>query len=283
MDPFTQSKPGGLMQAYQWVSDKVNRLWNDYTGQSAIDRQNSAQMELAKYQAQVNEDFYNKYSSPEALMRQYREAGLNPNLVYGSAGAGQSNVPSFSAPHVERNLSGSDKLNKALSVMSAVQGIMQGQYQTVAAREAAEQSALKTINDRTNALRNRLDYDAESSIIGYSPSINYSPFFKRSSQGRLRGDVGFSFGSIDDTPLGAYSRAARQGRINNWLRTSSQNLYDFGYSLDADYNTLSLPSAIAPYMQYRNNNQRLRYELDDELKRLGMYGKLGLAAARLFF
>lgn len=272
----------GLGSALADVGDWIGDRWRDFTGVTAVEEQNKANLELAKYQAQINEDFYNKYSSPDALMRQYREAGLNPNLVYGSASAGQSNVPSFDAPHVERNMSGSDKLNKALSVMSAVQGIMQGQYQTVAAREAAEQSAIKTLNDKTIAFRNALDYATESEIVGLQPSLGIKPFFKRSSLGRLKPSVSAVYGDgFSDFQM--YSRAAREGRINNWMRSGAQNLFDFGVSIDPDYKALSLPSGIAPYMQYRNNNLRLRYELDDELRRLGVYGRLGLAAARLFF
>lgn len=43
-------------------------------------------------QAQIgrdwSEDMYNKYYSPSAQVGQYKEAGLNPALMYGSAGAG---------------------------------------------------------------------------------------------------------------------------------------------------------------------------------------------------
>lgn len=272
----------GLKQAYNWAHNGLNRLWDDFTGKTAIDKQNAANLELAKYQTQMQEEFYNKYSSPEALMRQYREAGLNPNLVYGSASAGQGNVPSFNAPHVERNMSGSDKLNKALSVVSAVQGLMQGQYQTVAAREAAEQSALKTINDRTNALRNRLDYDTESEIIGYSPSLGYHPFFKRSSQGRLKGDVSVSF-MEPESAFGYYSRAAREARINQFALPALENQFNFGFSDDGYGTMYKLSNGFVPYQQTRLKKADLDYQLTDELKRLGVYGRLGLAAAKLFF
>ena len=90
----------GVNQAFDWLGDR----WRDFTGVTAIDKQNAANMELAKYQFKMQEDMYNKYSSPSALMRQFKEAGLNPNLVYGSASSGQSNVPSFSAPHIEPDI-----------------------------------------------------------------------------------------------------------------------------------------------------------------------------------
>lgn len=266
-----------------WASDGISNIWNDLTGQTAIDKQNAANMEMARYQQQMQEQMYEKYSSPAALMRQFREAGLNPNLVYGSASSGQSNVPSFSAPHIERNMSGSDKLNKALSVMSAVQGIMQGQYQTVAAREAAEQSALKTFNDRTIALRNRLDYDTESEIRGYAPDLGYIPFFSRSSQGRLPHNATASLGNMDDTAFGFYTRAARESAINKFALPGLERLYDYGITDDGYGNQKVLPEYFVPLRNTQLNRANLEYQLSDELKRLGVYGRLGLAAARLFF
>lgn len=44
--------------------------------------------ELARYNTQLSEDLYNKYQSPAAQVRQYREAGLNPNLLGNGAAAG---------------------------------------------------------------------------------------------------------------------------------------------------------------------------------------------------
>lgn len=46
---------------------------------------------------QFTEDFYNQYQSPQAMVRQYQEAGLNPGLMYGS-GTGSSGTVSSSAP-----------------------------------------------------------------------------------------------------------------------------------------------------------------------------------------
>lgn len=39
--------------------------------------------EVMDYQNRLNEENYLKYDSPLAQMRQYQEAGLNPNLIYG--------------------------------------------------------------------------------------------------------------------------------------------------------------------------------------------------------
>lgn len=44
--------------------------------------------ELARYNTELSENLYNKYQSPAAQVRQYREAGLNPNLLGNGAAAG---------------------------------------------------------------------------------------------------------------------------------------------------------------------------------------------------
>ena len=44
--------------------------------------------ELARYNTQLSEDMYNKYQSPAAQVRLYRQAGLNPNLLGNGAASG---------------------------------------------------------------------------------------------------------------------------------------------------------------------------------------------------
>lgn len=251
-------------------------LWDDWTGKSAITEQNTANLEMAKYQAQMQEDFYNKYSSPQALMRQFKEAGLNPNLVYGSASSGQSNVPGFNAPHVERNISGSDKLNKALSVMSAVQGVMQGVYQTTAAREAAEQSAISTLNHQVNLYRNKLDYDLERGILDFSPSLSLSPLYRRSSLGRRPRT---SEVSLEETSLAPYIRAARESRMNNFYQAALDNAVNYGRYWDIDKGSKVLPEL--GYYQLRRNSAALQYDLQHELRNMGTYGKLAISLLNL--
>lgn len=68
---------------------------------------NKANMELAKYQNEWNEYMWNKqneYNTPKNQMARYLEAGLNPNLIYGSGSASSGNstsVPTAANMHVE--------------------------------------------------------------------------------------------------------------------------------------------------------------------------------------
>lgn len=62
-------------------------IWDDYTGKS-INQQNIQAVkennQLARQWALSDFDMTNRYNSPVQQMQRLREAGLNPNLVYGS-------------------------------------------------------------------------------------------------------------------------------------------------------------------------------------------------------
>lgn len=78
------------------VSGKMNRRALRYNKEQAeLNRQfQSQQTQIAR---QWQEYFYNQYSSPQAQVRQYIDAGLNPALMYQS-GPGVGSVASTSTP-----------------------------------------------------------------------------------------------------------------------------------------------------------------------------------------
>lgn len=91
----------------------VESLWNRITGRGQTNADLAAQ-DFSAQQAQINrdfqsaeaqkarqwqEDFYTQYQSPQAQVRQYQDAGLNPALMYGrgatpAAASSASNGPS---------------------------------------------------------------------------------------------------------------------------------------------------------------------------------------------
>lgn len=246
LDGYTtagQFLKGKWNQFSNWLGDR----WNDITGQTAIQKEFENNMDLAKYQNQMEEEMYNKYSSPEAIVNQLKAANLNPNLAYGSATSGQGNVPSFSSPAAAHQLSYTDKLNKALSIISSVQGVKNLIYQTVANREAAEQSAIRTANMFTTLRQNRMKTDLLGEQIGYNGG-GVSAFFRNSSLGRRKSSVTAQLGE----PLGGlieYAGALRSEVLNRsynqlmnnyWMHGSgySKNGYDFfdnGHNMARNY------------------------------------------------
>lgn len=68
-----------------------------------------ANMELAQYQFSKNLEMWNlgnQYNSPQAQMERLKQAGLNPNLVYGHGATGNmaTTLPQYQAPKVQYDL-----------------------------------------------------------------------------------------------------------------------------------------------------------------------------------
>lgn len=103
-----------LRKAGKWlkgVGKGIASLWNKATGADLTNAERQT-MDWNAAQAQENrnfqsaeaekarqwqEDYYTQYESPQARIRQYEEAGLNPALLYGQ-NIGSGTAPSTSVP-----------------------------------------------------------------------------------------------------------------------------------------------------------------------------------------
>lgn len=266
----------GNINSWDQFTGWLGERWRDFTGQTAVDQQNAAQLQLSKYQSQMQDEFYNKYSSPEALMRQYKEAGLNPNIVYGSASAGQGNVPPFSAPQVQRNVTGADKVNKALSLISALTGITTGIYQAAAAREAAEQSGIKTISDALSLRSQHRNFWKEGSLFNlpmfYDPKAS-----RKTNYWEFLSDPNFDYYLSKDSVGARYIRAYRQAEFNKLAAPALSTVADYGINIGHDGKWLKDTYFGSPAIRTRNAQQALRYELQRSLGNMGTYGKLAVS------
>lgn len=255
------------MEWYEKLGNFLGNLWNDFTGVSAVREQNQANLKLAEYQKEVEEELYNKYRSPQAIMDQYIAAGLNPNLIYGSASAGISSSPHYNAPHIERNMSGQEKVNTALSALSQVLGLKQAMYQTEVAREASEQSAIKTLSDRVGLAKEEGDLRLQNSFFGVPL---YDDQYVRRRKG-LNPNIGVA--SASGGFMGNYIKAYRTNQLNSLYRSQFQNVADYGISATGD--GLKIDSYFGqPYMRTRNATNYLKYSLQNEIGNMGQYGKL---------
>lgn len=84
----------------------IGGIANSLSNKSAQNSANQANMELAKYQADRNLELWNlqnEYNTPSAQMARLKNAGLNPNLVYGSGQAvtTASPPPEYKAPNIQ--------------------------------------------------------------------------------------------------------------------------------------------------------------------------------------
>lgn len=98
----------GIGSAISAVSGIVSNAATNRANLQAVRETNKAQMDLAKYQADRNLDLWNlnnAYNTPSAQMERYKEAGLNPHLIYGngSSSAGNSSSPAqgYEAPKLQ--------------------------------------------------------------------------------------------------------------------------------------------------------------------------------------
>lgn len=260
----------GNISSWKQFTGWLGERWRDYTGQTQVQEQNAANLALANYQSQMQEEYYKKYSSPQALMQQYKDAGLNPNLVYGSASAGQGNVPGFNAPNVERMLSGSDKVNKALSLLSGVSGVVTSIYNAAAAREAAEQSGVKTLRDIVGLAKDEGDLRLQNTLYG---SPLYDNMFVRKF-GKAMPYIGTGSGGY----LSQYSKNWRDSQINNFIKSGLLNAADFGVYAGSGNGKLQMTDVFGtPYYRVRNAQNALRFRLSKQLGNQGVYGKLAIS------
>lgn len=250
------------------IKGKVQKLWNDYTGQTQIDKEFENNKELAQYEADMNEAFYNKYSSPEAMMRQYEEAKLNPNLIYSGSGSGQGNVPSYSSPSAIRKMSPIQQLSGAMSLITGLMNIENLKYNLTANRELAEQSGLKTLSLFEDIIGKRNKNKLNSLITGISSKFNIDPFFKKSLFGRYTDDFHYKLEGTD------YTRAQRSLLLNRAMSSYLNNLYEYGHGIEP---VISEPIFDMPdytsnafwrnkVLQYDANQRKFNFEWDDDYK-----------------
>lgn len=119
-----QQKVGGLQD--------LGNQWLDREAQKAnIERQNYHNMEIAKYNASQNLELWNRqnqYNTPALQMQRFRDAGLNPNLIYGQSNTANAIIP---APRQTNDQSISPMHFGVPNTMDAL-----AQYQNYALRES---------------------------------------------------------------------------------------------------------------------------------------------------
>lgn len=93
---------GGLIGgAIAGIGSLAGSLFGKKDANKAIQLANQGNMELAQYQNEANIDMWNRqneYNTPLQQMERLKEAGLNPNLMYGQGNTGNAS----SAPQMQR-------------------------------------------------------------------------------------------------------------------------------------------------------------------------------------
>lgn len=136
-----------------WISGLISglgSLFGSALGFGSQQMTNAQSMELAEYQHQKNLEMWhrqNAYNAPTAQMQRLREAGLNPNLVYGNGAVGNasSEPPKYQAPTLGAYTNFGD-----LGVGSGMDAYLRSQYQQEEIlNKRADTEGKKLNNNRT--------------------------------------------------------------------------------------------------------------------------------------
>lgn len=177
----------GLNLTDPYVQSLAGQNSNKRTRKSgkALSNKDLIEMDFSQRQLQQKNDFteymYNQYQSPQAMMRQYSEAGLNPALMYEGAGSG-SPVQSNSEGGMSLGNTSEENPSSVMSAISSIftpllnaiglkseidernanvltQGKLQEVYQSEISKNGAEEEAI-----RQGTKKSKQEYDYFESV-----------------------------------------------------------------------------------------------------------------------
>lgn len=106
-----------ITAAYNWSKQKEQNAWNAEQARLA-DKRGFYYGEMAADNADTRtRALYNDYESPQALLRQYKEAGISPSIMLGNGGTSGQNVPNGAQGN---GASGNMPANAQMPYMDAV-------------------------------------------------------------------------------------------------------------------------------------------------------------------
>lgn len=183
---------GGIISG---VGSLLGGLGSSAMNNKAVRDTNKANMEIAKYQAQwqqqENEKAYqrslnmwnlqNEYNSPTQQMARIRAAGLNPNLVYGNGVTGNSSGSTpqyepakFNAPTMQAyrgwNLGISDAISQYLAYRTSKAQVDNMEAQNSLIRQQTATEATKQANIAASTSRSEFDLNMAKELKDVSVS-----------------------------------------------------------------------------------------------------------------
>lgn len=220
---------------------------------------NSQNKELAEYNWEQARNMWheqNEYNSPVAQMERYRDAGLNPNLIYGS-GASAGNASSFPTPQLPTMRSPTDGVDfrgfsaemrqNALIDSDIKQKDSVSEYNKAAANAKTQEAALTALK----AIGEQYNNEANEYM---------RPYLKRVAEANLKK---LESSALDIEQRTEWFDVTYNERMTQ-LKQAGANLFKEGEKIDAEtgyYVQKSFESAEnVIYLQTKA--QQLQYELD---------------------
>lgn len=217
---------------------------------------NSKEAALAR---QWQEDYYNKYSSPNALAAQYRAAGLNPylaNVSPGSVPSGSSasygNIPSLQNP------------GEALA-----SGINSAAQNGVAAYQAVTQHKAQQSQEQLNTTLGNLNKAQEQLTGAQERLTNQSTELEKQRVERMKLDVDMMIKTFDSQVNNIYNQKV----ISDWMTQdvqfqAQQRMWDY-YNISPERRE----NMIAQTMSFYSNAIKSFYDGEITKKDLQYYDK----------
>lgn len=244
-------------------------------GASAInagsqERTNRWQMKLAEYAYQQEREMIreqNLYNSPAQQLERYKEAGLNPNLIYGEgkASAGnQSGIASYKAPSLTAPQVGTLGVTEAIGAMLNLK-----QMELNTQKTSAEVEAMRYRNQLTERYIRRQDSELSYYDLLHADGKD-SPAFQDYSAGIRLKNQQLELGELEK----GYRALVNEGqKLNNAERRYFNN---FLLPLSLEAKKLEIEG-----MSYENIKRKIDSELWRDLRTTEMQSNPLRAASHL--
>lgn len=152
---------GAIMGALLAAGTSAAGMW---TSRRNVDKTIRANKELAEYGYSKDLEMWNRgneFNSPESQMKRLTDAGLNPNMIYGSGssvGNTSGQLPKYNAPTVKYEYEPPD----LLSVLSAYQdmNVKSAQADNIRAQTKATEENTALMGDRGLLIRTQQSHEA---------------------------------------------------------------------------------------------------------------------------
>lgn len=226
-----------------------------------LEEQNRANMNLAQYQYSTQVDMWNRanaYNTPAAQMQRFKDAGLNPNLIYGQGNAGNSpNVlPQYHAPDVNMMKSPLVNIPAALSA-----------YQDMSIK-GAQLSNLKAQNE--NIQQDTANKAVQQAIMSLNAGKLKAgmPFWDYNALNEYQRNIAQLQMQEETGHLRRYQADMEEKRVNAFTDTLKLSLKNADATLK---NTIARTTGQNLYNQWQQNN--LKFFVPDKVANyLGIIG-----------
>lgn len=143
-----------------------NALSKEYQAKKALERNK----DLAKYQFDLELEQWNRaneYNSPYSQMQRFKQAGLNPNLIYGQSNEAESSAPSASA---------SFNYDTSINPLQVAQVALDGytKYRTMSMMQEKQQAEIDSINQATK----NAEIQEQLELLNYKKELIESGYYE---------------------------------------------------------------------------------------------------------